>query len=493
MNGLIKESADKYKEIQKSILDQSKAFGLLTSEQQRAALYEEQARLLNEQLKALEDIAKVTGSDVNKEIEGLNKLLIAAGIEARKIDAVEFIGKNEESRIVALKKQIVDLKDIGIKFNVDTSAEQDKLLAKIKKISTEGIGSGAVPKVEIPIDVTFKPIDDGNAFGDFFEDINNFEDLFNKTIDEIFGEDNGGKAREFFKGLGSLVNEFGSILNEATDLQLDAIDKQLDAVSKRREKLQDELSQELQDQKDGLANNVDDKQKNVDGLLAEEERLTKERERIQKDAQKRQLISDTIQQGQSLITSSINIIKGFSNIPIVGLPLGIAAVATLLGFFAKTKAEAFKQTRLFTGAKKINDHFGFGERHGDTDIPGLGDGYMLVNQRTGKPTNTVISGKEYLLPEKVSITHEQFLDNLRLGMYNGIDLHKVIGAHMNFKDANKSYSNSSNTTIVNNTSSTKKEPIRQYLPVKTKSGKQVFYLATINQDAKDGSMIEIDI
>ncbi len=115
----------------------------------------------------------------------------------------------------------------------------------------------------------------------------------------------------------------------------------MDKLSERRETLQDELSRELELQEKGLANNVGNKQAEVDGLLAEEARLMAEKEKIQKEAQKRQLISDTIAQGQSLITSSINIIKGFSNIPIVGLPLGIAAVGALLAFFAKTKVEAF--------------------------------------------------------------------------------------------------------------------------------------------------------
>ena len=492
LNGLIKESADKYKEIQKSIFEQSKSFGLLTNEQERSALYEEQAKLLNEQLKELEDIAKVTKSDVSKEIEGINKLLIAAGIEARKIEPFELIGKNEDSRITALKKRIEDLKDISFKFNVDTTQDQNKIEEQIKKVLTQGIGSKGVPEVTIPLDVTYRPVNtDSDSFIDFLDDINTFEDLFNEAINGIFGDKNA-EAKAFFSGLSSFVNEFGSLLNEATDLQLASIDKQLEAVSKRREELQDELSQELEDQKEGLANNVGEKQANVDALLLEEERLNKEREKIQKDAQRRQIIADSIQQGQSLITSSINIIKGFSNIPVIGLPLGIAAVATLLGFFAKTKADAIKQTRLFTGAKRINDHFGFADRHGDTDIPGMGDGYLLVNQRTGKPTNTVISGREMLIPENISMTHEQFLHNLRLGMYNNIDLNKVVGAHLNFKDSNRNSTQIGSTTIVNNTT-VKQQPIRQYIPITKKDGKQVFYLATISPDAKDGSIIEIDM
>jgi hypothetical protein len=145
------------------------------------------------------------------------------------------------------------------------------------------------------------------------------------------------------------------------------------------------------------------------------------------------LISDTIAQGQSLITSSINIIKGFSNIPIVGLPLGIAAVGALLAFFAKTKVEAFKATKLYSGAERISDHFGYGERHGDTDLPGRGSGYRLINERNGKPTNVIISGKEMLLPESVSLPNTEFFHSLRNGVYNGVDLNAAMGFYLNYK------------------------------------------------------------
>src|SRR5690606_10980787 len=127
------------------------------------------------------------------------------------------------------------------------------------------------------------------------------------------------------------------------------------------------LDEELALQEKGLGNNVGNKQKEVDDLIQKEERLNKEREKIQADAERRQLAADTITQAQSLITSGINIIKGFSHIPVVGLPLGIAAFGTLLAFFAKSKAEAFKATRLYTGADSIQDHFGFGDYFGDTD------------------------------------------------------------------------------------------------------------------------------
>jgi len=217
----------------------------------------------------------------------------------------------------------------------------------------------------------------------------------------------------------------------------------------------------------------------------------KEREKIQKEAQKRQLISDTIAQTQSLITSSINIIKGFSNIPFVGLPLGIAAVGALLAFFAKTQVDAFKATKLYTGADKISDHFGYGDRHGDTDLPGRGSGYRLINERTGKPTNVIISGKEMMLPEDVSLPNTEFFHSLKNGMYKGVDLNAAIGFYLNYKGkANRAHQS---TVIQHQSKPQAKERARVAIPHTMKNGKKGMIITTIKADWTDGKFIEFDL
>jgi hypothetical protein len=203
------------------------------------------------------------------------------------------------------------------------------------------------------------------------------------------------------------------------------------------------------------------------------------------------LISDTIAQGQSLITSSINIIKGFSNIPIVGLPLGIAAVGALLAFFAKTKVEAFKATKLYSGAERISDHFGYGERHGDTDLPGRGSGYRLINERTGKPTNVIISGKEMLLPESVSLPNSEFFHSLRNGVYNGVDLNAAMGFYLNYKG--KVHRATQNTVIVAQNTPQSKQKARVAIPHTMKNGRKGVIITTIKDDWTDGKFIEFDL
>ena len=327
---------------------------------------------------------------------------------------------------------------------------------------------------------------------DFFEGINNFQDLFEETLRELFGPD-AGPISEVIGGLTTFVGEWGNILNEATDIAIGNIDKQLDRISENRETLENELDRELELREKGLANNVDAKKSEVDALLAEEERLNAEKEKLQREAQRRQLIAETASQTASLITSSINIIKGFSNIPIVGLPLGIAAAAALFGFFAKTKIDAFNATRLYEGADSIKDHFGFGDYYGDTDLPGKGSGYRLVNERTGRRTNVVISGKEMLLPERISIPNREFFSNMRNGYYDGIDLNEAVLFYTQYKDFDKKGGGNVFNIIATQQSAPKQENQRQYIPFPTKNGGYRAILKTIKPDDKDGSMIEFDV
>jgi hypothetical protein len=439
----IKEALQELKGLQDEIFEVQKNTGNLSEKEIFDFVKIKQIEQIELLITKLKEVAAVTGRDVTPEIKKLDDAIRTISFEGFEIKGVEKIGSTLERDIAKYTNQIP-----AIKLKVPVEPE---------------------PEAEI----------------------NNFDDLLDKILTDILGDIDGGKAKEFLIGAATLVGEFGNILNEATDIQLSNIDKQLDKLSERREMLQDELSRELELQEKGLANNVGNKQAEVDGLLAEEARLMAEKEKIQKEAQKRQLISDTIAQGQSLITSSINIIKGFSNIPIVGLPLGIAAVGALLAFFAKTKVEAFKATKLYSGAERISDHFGYGERHGDTDLPGRGSGYRLINERNGKPTNVIISGKEMLLPESVSLPNTEFFHSLRNGVYNGVDLNAAMGFYLNYKG--KVHKATQNTVIVAQNAPQSKQKARVAIPHTMKNGRKGVIITTIKDDWTDGKFIEFDL
>jgi hypothetical protein len=503
LNGFTKEQKDRLTSIQDSLIKIGREYNVISENAEFEYVKAKQI----EQLELFKEALLDSGVPVEKlktEFENLDKVIKA--VTETKFQKIELFDDTANDKFnidnlieQAAKRRTIQLQDIESSILSEESREELKKeillrgeLERLKILKDYG-KKGTLEYEQILLDI----LEIENKLNPDIEvgvtvkpEINNFDDLLNKLLDDIFGKINGPKAKEFLIGAATLISEFGNILNEATHIQLSNIDKQLDKLSGRRETLQDELSRELELQEKGLANNVGNKQAEVDGLLAEEDRLLKEREKIQKEAQKRQMIADTIQQSQSLITSSINIIKGFANIPIVGLPLGIAAVGALLAFFAKTKVDAFKATKLYTGAERISDHFGYADRHGDTDLPGRGSGYRLVNERTGMPSNVIISGKEMLLPESVSLPNTEFFHSLKNGLYNGIDLNAAMGFYLNYKG--KVSKAQQNVVISHQNKPQSKERNKIAIPHTTKNGRKGMIITTIKDDWQDGKFIEID-
>lgn len=401
----------------------------------------------------------------------------------------------KDEQINKLKEYLAKLKDIGETLNIDVSKETNLGEQIIKALEERTFQEevNRIPTIKIK-GLILKPttppvIKPGEKakfdYEDWFNNLEGFDDLWRQFLEQTFDllpED----AEKLAKGLNVFVNEWGSILTEATDIQLANIDKTLAKITERKDKAKADMEEERELYEQGLANNYEATKQNVDNILAEETRLNTQKEKLQKQAEKRQLIADTVQQTSSLITSSINIIQGFSKIPIVGLGLGIAAVASLLAFFAKTKIDAFKATKLYTGAERISDHFGYGVRGGDSDLPGsTGKGYRLVNERTGHPTNVIISGNEMLIPEKVSKKNAEFFQNLRMGLYDGIDLSSAIGYHKTYK-LPKTSQQGQNTIITNN--NIVKQENNKFL-IEIEKGKYLVY--ELQKDQGHGSIIKI--
>jgi hypothetical protein len=454
-NGLAKEKLDnanaqikKFAELSKSAVELGVAL-----------------ELINE--KDAFDIAKQEQIDVIKKIKEETILLG----ESMKKDVVPQIQLLDESIEKISKRQFRAIITVASLDNVQEEVDQ------ITSTEEGEIEINAKVKVELP------------KSRDELKDIDNFEDLFDKLLDDIFGTKNADRIGEFLKGAGTLLNEFGALANEATAIQLEAIDKQLNKLGEKREDLQSDLDAELDAQSKGLANNVGNKQEEVDNILAEETRLEEERATIQAAAQKRQLALETAQQTAGLITSSINIYKSFTaSLGVLGPVLAVAAIGSMFALFAATKAKAFKATKLSSGADKINDHFGFGERHGETDLEGRGDGYELVNRRTGRSTNTIISGKEMLLPESVSLANSEFFHSMRNGLYSGINLNDAMGFYMTH-NGTKPKSGNIGGVIRTKQVEAKRAPERQYIPYVNKKGEWTAKLVTISPNDKDGNEI----
>lgn len=317
------------------------------------------------------------------------------------------------------------------------------------------------------------------------DEIKDFESLWKNTLDDIFGPETAGKIAKFIEGVSSIFSTFGDLTNENTQLNIDAIDKELEALAERREVLQEGLDKELEDKEKGYASSVGSKQEEVDALLAEENKLNAEREKLQKQAEKRKLISETVQQTQALITTSIELYKSFAPIPFgLGIPLAIAAIASMFGFFAATKVKAFKATSLWVGAEKISDHFGLVQKGGPSDKPGRGGaGFDVIDSSTGIHSGVKISGNEMIIPETTTEKQYDFFVNLKNGEYDNMDLAHVIDSYSNFD--NEGDNQIIHQTIVQNI----QYPSKQWIPYTDKKGVTMARLVDIPKDESNSIII----
>lgn len=428
----------KLRDIKKDLFDAADENGLYTIEEKKAEIYRRQVDLLEEQKKSLEGLSKFLGVDVSKEIDTISKLITIAGIEAKKVEPVKILDSGTIDRVTELKKKLEDLKTVSIKTNVDTSQAQGQIEKDIDKILKNPYKKEP-PKVVIPLDLSVDSKVSALSFEETIADLQT--DILN-----FFESDGFKKGLEVFGAIQEGLNVFTDLYTEGIDRQIEANEKILDDLDKRKEALEEQYDFEKDLDEEQRANNLKDKKEALDKLLEEEAKYQAANEKLKAEAEEKQRKAENLNQTASLITSSINIIKGFSNIPVVGLGLGIAAAASLIGYFAKIKIDAARATKLYkgTGLGKIRDFFGQVEPNGDTD-KGNAQGYKIIRARDNFDTNTVISGKETLLTEDISKKYA----NIIRGMYLGMDFVPAGKYRMDTKQGG--------TTVINNVIEKKEE------------------------------------
>lgn len=142
-------------------------------------------------------------------------------------------------------------------------------------------------------------------------------------------------------------DEIIGFIQEISQAEVQEAENSVRAAEDRVRAAQDALNKEIDLKKEGFANNEALRQRELEQAKADEAKAYEQR----RAAQRRQILLDSALQLSSLVTSSANIIKGFSTIPIFGLPLGIAAVAAMFGAFISAKSRALQATRFKHGGE----------------------------------------------------------------------------------------------------------------------------------------------
>lgn len=178
--------------------------------------------------------------------------------------------------------------------------------------------------------------------------------------------------------------DFANAVNEALQLSMDYMDEWMDkriemaevaveAAQKETESAKTALDYEMQARANGYANNVELARKEYEQKLQMEREAIAERKRLEKIQEG----INTAQQIGALVTATANLWSGYSEIPIVGPALAIAATALMWGSFFAAKIQAAQLANTETHGQGMAEYIDYGgshASHNDVDFGRTKDG-----------------------------------------------------------------------------------------------------------------------
>jgi hypothetical protein len=401
-----KKKADELaKLIEKAKADAEKANAKIGESNEEIILKQKALELKNlaDEQKAIVDLAKSLGKkvDVSKEF-GLRQLAIEEEFRAKiraarqkdietavdvkaiteplknalnDIDFAQFKDKSNN----ALAKALLDPKSFEDEFKkVNKSAElgAEELSAIIQNLVTTVDGdlskiSNPLERLKLEILKAFK-IDE--------KQLELIIDTFSQLTSSIFA---------FYKAQNDAAVKASEDKVKRYDADIAATEKRLDV--------------ELARQKEGSANNVENEKEKLKTLQSERDAADKKGQEAKEKATKLQLIQDGIQQGSALVTTIANIYSGFSKLPIVGLILGIAAVASFILAFSAAKSKVTK----LKGGGRMGGNL---HTEGGND---MGNGYETERGEW------VVNGKD-------SSEQDKFISRVNAGEFRGKNLDAIL-------------------------------------------------------------------
>ena len=141
------------------------------------------------------------------------------------------------------------------------------------------------------------------------------------------------------------ADEMLSFITEIVDQSVEASERLVDDWNQRIDEQQALVEREQEDKAEGLANNYALEQENLANMQKARDQAIKDRE---KNIQIQRTLS-TIESGIALVTAAANIMKGFSEIPIVGVILGLLAVGAMITGFILAQSQIADATKMEKG------------------------------------------------------------------------------------------------------------------------------------------------
>jgi len=315
----------------------------------------EEAKKLAGVLTEIKDEATEAGAEGDKQIIGIINNLNAEIAKNIKL-------KNEQTNpayIAFYGKEIKRLRE-KVKWYEGLSDALDKIAPKAAQI-TQDIDKLAG---EIVTTLTYTPPPKESIFQKFFRKLFGLTDKQKEEIKDA--------ARTLF-------NEMRDMLSGLNQQLIDLAEKRVNATEDTLNDLRDLLKEEQALKDEGKANDVE----RLNTQIAEENKIRAKAQADLEKFTKTQNTLNTVQEISSLVTASANIIKGFSNIPIIGTALGIAAVVAMLGSYAALKAKIGRMSKGYAEGTEYVER-GNNPKGKDTIHARLNEGERVISTEDNK-------------------------------------------------------------------------------------------------------------
>ena len=171
------------------------------------------------------------------------------------------------------------------------------------------------------------------------EDVSPLDKEF--SLWNIIGLDPGDEEeQEIIDAIKETAGKVGDVLDDIFQRRVDDAQRTRELLDIRIAETQRSLELEMDLLEEGYANNVDAKKREVEALKKQREAALKAEEKAIKQEQLLAKISQTT----NILSGVSDIIKIYSKIPIVGLILAAAAIASLFAIWGKAKSSASSVT-----------------------------------------------------------------------------------------------------------------------------------------------------
>ena len=200
---------------------------------------------------------------------------------------------------------------------------------------------------------------------------------FGEDILDENGKKIGRKIKDDYMDFANAVNEAletsMEYMDEWMDKRIEMAEVAVEAAQKETESAKTALDYEMQARANGYANNVELARKEYEEKLQMEREAIAERKRLEKIQEG----INTAQQIGALVTATANLWSGYSEIPIAGPALAIAATALMWGSFFAAKIQAAQLARAETHGQGMAEYIDYGgshASHNDVDFGHTKDG-----------------------------------------------------------------------------------------------------------------------